>query len=146
MIRDSDIFCLQICGMPENEARVKRMARASMDALYPLVPMFASFPVHLPVLCICELKISLFLSLHCGSILYSLMPVFIPVPSTFPFTPPPSQDQVEWWLEPLCSTELWKFAFLTPLLSWNIFGWVHRDFREEKSQLQPKFLKKPRSE
>lgn len=91
MVGGPDIFWLQICGMQENEVRLRRMARASKEALFPLVLMSVSFSVHLPVSL--ESADSGFLFFcpfthHCGSILYSPAPVFIPVPGTFSSSPP----------------------------------------------------------
>lgn len=143
MIGSPDIFWLQICGMRENEARLRRMARASREALFPLVLMSASFSVPLPgsvesadsgFLFFCPFTHTTVApsSIPQHQCLFLCLALFLAVP----------QNWVEWGFELLYSTAPWKFAFLPFWAFWNIFGWVHKVFGAEKSQPQHKFFKK----
>lgn len=135
--------------MQENGARRRGRARASGEAFFPSCPhvcllssaslsVFGAFRFRVSLFCttttpprpLCLYPLFLSTSVYCSARHFSSCP----------------QDQVEWWLEHLYSTEPWKFEFIPSLVSWNIFGWVHRALGAEKSQPQPKFLKKLRSE
>ena len=48
MTGDPEIFWLRICGMQEHGVRWRGIARVSRRLFSPLVPVSASFPVHLP--------------------------------------------------------------------------------------------------